>query len=637
MRYSGMLARHRFALQAAFDGSMWVAALFVATLLRYDFQLSKVSPLGMVVVGGIAVAVQVAYGASRGLYVHRWRYGTLEEAVNCVITAMVVTVVIVPANRFLLGHLLPVSATVMALMAAVVLMGAGRFAFRYLLDRSLLPGVDASEPIIVFGAGDAGTNAVRSMLGSPSSPYLPVALLDDDPRLRRLRIRSVPVMGTRHDIEAVARSLNVTTMLLAVPRASGEDVRDIVARADAAGVRTLILPSVVEMYGRAPGVADIRPFTEGDLLGRRELQTDLHAVAGYLAHKRVLVTGAGGSIGAELCRRIHRFRPAQLVMLDRDESSLQAAQLSIDGIGRLDDERLVVADIRDAERMEEVFDRVRPEVVFHAAALKHLPLLEMHPSEAVKTNVWGTEALLRAARRFGVETFVNISTDKAADPTSVLGATKRVAEQLTAHAAADAPGTYLSVRFGNVIGSRGSVVPLFQAQIEAGGPVTVTHPDVARYFMTIPEACELLIQAGAIGRSGEVMVLDMGEPVRISDLAQRLIAQSGKDVELLYTGLRPGEKLSEVPFGEGERALRKAHPLIDAVAVEPLSPLEVPAALSLLDLDADRRVRPQDGSRAVPVVRSAGAQPVEGRRQPVGEGDGLDVGEEQSETVVPPL
>jgi dTDP-glucose 4,6-dehydratase len=398
-------------------------------------------------------------------------------------------------------------------------------------------------------------------------------------------------MGTRLDIGALAKSLDVSTMLLAVPSASGEDVRDIVARADAAGLRTMILPSVSEMYGAAPGVADIRPLTEADLLGRRELETDIEAVAGYLTGKRVLVTGAGGSIGSELCRHIHRFAPSELIMLDRDESALQGVQISIEGRGLLDDERLVVADIRDPERIDEIFAKFRPEVVFHAAALKHLPLLEMHPSEGIKTNVWGTNTMLRAAQRFGVDTFVNVSTDKAADPSSVLGATKRVAEQLTAHAAADATGTYLSVRFGNVIGSRGSVLPLFRTQIECGGPVTVTHPDVTRYFMTIPEACELVIQAGAIGRSGEVMVLNMGEPVRIADLAERLIAQSGRRIEIQYTGLRPGEKLSEVLFGEMETSTRKAHPLIDAVAVEAVAPADVDVRLAELGMEIDLRPR----------------------------------------------
>jgi FlaA1/EpsC-like NDP-sugar epimerase len=589
MRYSEVLTRRRFVLQAGFDAAAWFVALFISALLRYEFQFSHIKLGGLIAVATTAAVLQVIYGVQRGLYVHRWRYGTLEEGMNCVITVTVTTAVIAVANRFLLGHRLPVSATIGAAMAAIVVMGSGRFVFRFILERSQRPASADVEPIMVFGAGDAATKVVRSMLGTPTSPYVPVALLDDNLSLSNLRIKSVPVMGTRLDIDHLSKTLGVRTMLLAVPSANGEDVRDIVARADAAGLRTVILPSVSELYGAAPGVGDIRPLTEADLLGRRELQTDIGAVAGYLTGKRVLVTGAGGSIGSELCRHIHRFAPAELIMLDRDESALQAVQLSIEGRGLLDDPHLVIADIRDEDRILEVFGQFKPEVVFHAAALKHLPLLEMHPAEGIKTNVWGTQTMLKVSQRFGVSTFVNVSTDKAADPSSVLGATKRVAEQLTAHAAADAVGTYLSVRFGNVIGSRGSVLPLFRAQVEAGGPVTVTHPDVTRYFMTIPEACELVIQAGAIGWSGEVMVLNMGEPVRIADLAQRLIVESGKNIEIVYTGLRHGEKLHEVLFGDAEVAARSAHPLINAVQVDAIAPRDVEMRLAELGMSVDLR------------------------------------------------
>jgi len=351
MRYSGVLTRRRFALQAGFDSVAWLVALFVSALLRYEFQTSKIDFGGLVVVASTAALVQVVYGVQRGLYVHRWRYGTLEEGMNCTMAVAVTTAVVTLANRFLLGHPLPVSATIGAAMAAIVFMGGGRFAFRYVLERSQRPTSDVAEPIIVFGAGDAGAKAIRAMLGTPTSPYVPVALLDDNLGLSNLRIKSVPVMGTRLDIEALARALDVRTMLFAVPSATGEDVRDIVARADAAGLQTMILPSVAEMYGAVPGVADIRPLTEADLLGRRELQTDVASVAGYLTGKRVLVTGAGGSIGSELCRHIHRFAPAELVMLDRDESALQAVQLSIEGRALLDDPHLVIADIRDEGRI----------------------------------------------------------------------------------------------------------------------------------------------------------------------------------------------------------------------------------------------------------------------------------------------
>ncbi len=263
-----------------------------------------------------------------------------------------------------------------------------------------------------------------------------------------------------------------------------------------------------------------------DLLGRRPIQTDLGAIADYLSTKTVLITGAGGSIGSELARQVHRFGPKELVLLDRDESGLHAVQLSIYGKGLLDTPDMVLADIRDAVALDDVFAAHRPDVVFHAAALKHLPMLEQYPAEGWKTNVLGTLNVLEAAHRHGVQRFVNISTDKAADPSSVLGKTKRIAEELTASFATDGAGDYLSVRFGNVLGSRGSVLESFTAQIRGGGPVTVTHPEITRYFMTIPEACELVIQAGAIGNPGDVLVLDMGSPIRILDVAKRLIAQN---------------------------------------------------------------------------------------------------------------
>jgi FlaA1/EpsC-like NDP-sugar epimerase len=426
------------------------------------------------------------------------------------------------------------------------------------------------EPVIVVGAGEGGLQAITAML--TSGPYHPVAILDDRPDLKNLRVKGVRVMGDRTAMGEVAERMGASTVVVAIPSASGELIRDLARRADAVGLDTLILPPVHEVLGAGIGVSDIRPLTESDLLGRRELSLDIESVAGYLTGKRVLVTGAGGSIGSELCRQIHRFAPATLVMLDRDESALQAVQLSIEGRGLLDSRDLVVCCIRDSGRLQQVFDEHRPEVVFHAAALKHLPLLEMHAEEGWKTNVWGTQNLLDLSGKYDVERFVNISTDKAADPTSVLGRTKRIAEQLTAHAGQRGDGTYLSVRFGNVLGSRGSVVPLFRSQIEQGGPVTVTHPDVTRFFMTIPEACQLVVQAGALSHDGEALVLDMGEPVRISDLARRLIAESDRRAEIVYTGLRPGEKLHEVLFSPDERPRTSGHPLISRVEVPAMSP-----------------------------------------------------------------
>ncbi|MFM7068180.1 MAG: polysaccharide biosynthesis protein [Actinomycetes bacterium] len=567
--------KHRFLIQAGYDASVWLPAVALATLFRYEFSFSSVNWVSVLGVGLMAAGLMGLSGRFMGMYVHRWRYGTFEEIVALAKATVLCTAIVTVLNLVLpFGERLPVTATIMAGFVALFFMSIGRFTWRVNLERwtDSAEG-DGREPIIVFGAGSAGLQMVSSM--RKTGPFHPVAVLDDNPDLRNLVVKGVPVMGNRDALCDIATATGARHMVIAIPSASAELVRDLAARADECGLRALVLPPVGELLGEALSVGDMRPLTEADLLGRREITLDIDSVAGYLTGKRVLVTGAGGSIGSELCRQIHRFAPASLIMLDRDESALQAVQVSIEGVGLLDRRELVVCCIRDTDRLRQVFGEHQPEVIFHAAALKHLPLLEMHPEEGWKSNVWGTQNLLALSGEFGVERFVNISTDKAADPTSVLGQTKRMAEQLTSHAGLIESGTYLSVRFGNVLGSRGSVLPLFRAQIEAGGPVTVTDPEVTRFFMTIPEACELVIQAGALGADGEVLVLDMGEPVKIADLAKRLIAESGRQVEIKYTGLRPGEKLHEVLFSPAEAgADRSEHPLIFRVDVPPVTPLE---------------------------------------------------------------
>jgi FlaA1/EpsC-like NDP-sugar epimerase len=338
-----------------------------------------------------------------------------------------------------------------------------------------------------------------------------------------------------------------------------------------------VLPPVRDLFGGPVVMSDVQDIDESALLGRTAVETDVAAIAEYITGRRVLVTGAGGSIGSELCRQLDRFGPARLVALDRDESLLHALQLSLEGQALLDSSDLVLADIRDRDRIEEVFRDVRPEVVFHAAALKHLPLLERYPREGIRTNVLATLDLLSLARQYGVDRFVNVSTDKAADPCSVLGYSKRICERLTAHVARDLDRPYLSVRFGNVLFSRGSVLDTFRTQVANGGPISVTHPEVTRYFMTLQEAVHLVIQAGAIGRAGEVLVLDMGEPVRIDDVARMLAARAERPVEIVYAGLRPGEKLHETLLADGETGDRPFHPLITHVPVPTLDPEAVQA------------------------------------------------------------
>lgn len=568
-------ARWRFIVQASVDAVSWWMGLFAAAWLRYDLSWSKVDARSVAMVAMVACAIQVIAGRLIGLYVHRWRYGTFEEAVAAVKATLITTAVLaVLDSLWRHDRPIPFSVAVIGGFLALFFMGCGRFAWRVQVDRWTRVDDDSREPTIVFGAGEAGLQVIQSM--RRGGQFEPVAVLDDNRDLCNLTLKGVRVRGDRESLSRVSAETGATTLVIAIPSAGSELVREIAAHADEAGLRTLVLPPVDELFGVA-GVSDIRELTDADLLGRREIAMDIESIAGYVKGRRVLVTGAGGSIGSELCRQIHRFAPESLVLLDRDESALQAVQVSIEGVGLLDSRELVVCCIRDRRRLRQVFEEHKPEVVFHAAALKHLPLLEMHPEEGWKTNVWGTSNLLELAGEFGVKEFVNISTDKAADPTSVLGATKRLAEQLTSDAGRRFDGTYISVRFGNVLGSRGSVLPLFRAQIDNGGPVTVTHPDVTRYFMTIPEACELVVQAGALGVDGEVMVLDMGEPVRIADLAHRLVAESDRPVEIVYTGLRPGEKLHEVLFAPDERSRVSAHPMIHRVAVPSLTPSAVAA------------------------------------------------------------
>ncbi|HEU5111017.1 MAG TPA: nucleoside-diphosphate sugar epimerase/dehydratase, partial [Micromonosporaceae bacterium] len=478
--------------------------------------------------------------------------------------------VILAADLMVLPRPVPASAPLVGAPVALVLMLGARYVRRLLHTRPLRPDGDRAAPVLLFGAGAAAHDLLRSMLRDPQGRYLPVGLIDDDPDKRHLRVEGVRVLGGRYDVPAAAARTGARTVIFSVANADASLVRAVRDLCLRAGLDFKVLPSVGELLDQPASVRDVRDPLVTDLLGRQQVESDLDAIAGYLAGRRVLVTGAGGSIGSELCRQLQRFGPAELMMLDRDESALHAVQLSLRGTSMLDSPELILADLRDGETIRRVFDERRPHVVFHAAALKHVPLLERHPGEAVKSNVRGTLTVLQAAA--GVERFVNISTDKAADPVNVLGFSKRVTERLTAHADLVYEGTFLSVRFGNVLGSRGSVLTAFTAQAAAGGPITVTHPDVTRYLMTVQEAVQLVIQAAAIGRGGEALVLDMGRPVRIADLARHIADRTPSPVGIVYTGLRPGEKLHEDLFGTGEGDVRPIHPLISHVSVPPLHP-----------------------------------------------------------------
>ncbi|GGO46346.1 dTDP-glucose 4,6-dehydratase [Citricoccus zhacaiensis] len=566
--------RTRVARTAFFavDVVSWIAMIMLAAWLRYEFDFAQMGWGRLLLFGVVAAVLQAVLGLLSGIYRGRHVYGTFDEVKT--LTYIVVLVgLITTVLMLVVGNVFdsPRSTGIIATPMALLCMLGVRYLYRLMMERRRKPGAKAARTI-VYGAGYLGETVIRRMQTDADSEYRPVALLDDDPQLSNLEIRGVKVMGGFDDLPDVVEKTGAKELVLAIGRADSTLVREISDAAGAVGLHVRVLPLLEQIMAGHTKLSDLRDISIEDLIGRNPVDTEVESIADYIAGKRVLVTGAGGSIGSELCRQISKFAPTELIMLDRDETGLQMAQLGTVGHGLLHTRDVVLADIREADALEKIFQDRKPEVVYHAAALKHLPMLEQYPEEAWKTNVLGTLNVLNAARNANVETFINISTDKAANPTSVLGHSKRVAEKLTAWMAQETERPYLSVRFGNVIGSRGSMLPTFRSLIERGGPVTVTHPDVTRYFMTIPEACQLVVQAGAIGAPAEVLILDMGEPVKILDIAERMIEMSGKDVEITFTGLREGEKMHEELVGLGEGDERPFHPKISHAHVHTLSP-----------------------------------------------------------------
>ena len=561
-------------VQFLLDVLAWSAAAAFALVLRSYLQdeqnISTVVQNILYRVLPIVAVVQAITGYIVGIYRRRWRYGSFDEVKGLILSAFITTTVLL-VIRFTDRSIdaFPRSAIVAGGILGLFFTAASRYTWRLVREQLRRPSEQTAKKILVYGAGEGGIQIVSTMLRNPNSTYLPVGFLDDNTSTHRLRISGVPVLGGKESIEKAAARTGATSLLIAIPSADSDVVSEIAELARRANLDVKILPPVQSLDERQVDASDIRDLTDEDLLGRRRVKINLDEISQYLVNRRVLVTGAGGSIGSELCRQLVRFNPAEIIMLDRDESALHEVQLSIYGRALLDTPQTVLADLRDERAINEIFETRKPQVVFHAAALKHLPLLERYPHEAYQTNVLGTLTMLKASQRAGVEVFVNISTDKAANPISVLGYSKRIAERLTADFAfSSGGGKYISVRFGNVLGSRGSVLMSFRDQIAKGGPVTVTHRGVTRYFMTISEAVQLVIQAGAIGSTGEILVLDMGKPVNIYEVAEQLVRNSGKPIKIEVVGLRVGEKVHEELFGAGELDERPRHPLISHVTAK---------------------------------------------------------------------
>ena len=511
-----------------------------------------------------------------GLYRRYWRYASADDLWTIAIAVTTASIVTTSVEFFLLPMWLsftsvPRSIPIIDWLLTMALVGGVRFSVRLLARGSGTRRVRPVEVarVLVIGAGDAGAMIVREMHNNPQLRMIPVGFVDDDADKSGMTIHGVRVLGARQDIPALVERESIDEVIIAMPTASGRDIRAIIGICQSVGVRYKTIPGVFELISGDVSVKHIRDVQVEDLLRRDPVETDPTIVAHYVQGARVLVTGAGGSIGSEICRQVASFRPRQLVLLGHGEHSIYQIERELRRKFPSLDLVACIADVRDARRLDQVFRQYRPNVVFHAAAHKHVWLMEANAVEAVTNNVLGTQLTLDAACQHRVDRFVLISTDKAVNPAGVMGASKRLAEMLAQDAARRCPGVFVAVRFGNVLGSRGSVVPLFKEQIAAGGPITVTDPNMARFFMTIPEATNLVLQAGALGQSGEIYMLDMGQPVRIVDLARDMIELSGlrpgEDIEIQFIGARPGEKIREELSMDKEDVLPTTHERIKRV------------------------------------------------------------------------
>ncbi len=574
-----MVKYSRMACLVILDALIINFAYILALLLRFEFDISSnmFNTFFAVYVNHLFIVtlVSIAGLALSGIYTSMWKYAGADELLKVVIGS-VLAVTFSMAYIGLAQQILPRSCYFVAGMIIALGVGGIRMIYRYLrklrnphikpgpfrITRSGIIGPDTRK-VLIIGAGDAGATMIKEIKEHPEYGQKVMAAIDDNPSKIGRRISGVKVVGDTSKIRQICRRYAIDDVIVAIPSANKKAIQRIVTECNKTRCKIKTLPSLIDLINETVSVSKLRNVDVEDLLGRDPVDVNLREISGYIEGKIVLVSGAGGSIGSELCRQIARFHPRRLVALDIYENSVFELAGELRRTYPNLECEVVIASIRSKERLEEVFNKYRPHIVFHAAAHKHVPLMETNPSEALLNNIVGTKNMMDVSEKYLTERFVMISTDKAVRPTNVMGATKRTAEMILQEKSKNSKTNFVAVRFGNVLGSNGSVIPLFRKQIEAGGPVTVTHPDITRYFMTIPEAVQLVIQAGAMALGGEIFILDMGEPVKIMDLAENLIRLSGyipeEDIEVKITGLRPGEKLYEELLLDEEGIEKTAH------------------------------------------------------------------------------
>ena len=555
-------------------------AFISSFLLRFDFDIEgegferwfvvyadNLFPITFIVIATFAVF---------GLYTSMWRYAGTEELFKIAV-ASIVSILLVFAYISIISQIMPRTIYLLSSLIIIVLVSASRLSYRFIRNfknhgalKSLSLTIGSREifgndltKVMVVGAGDAGATIVKEIKSHPEYKKRVVVAVDDDPSKLGHRIMGVKIAGNQKKIKSLARKYAVEEIIVAIPSANQKTIQGIINECNKTSCKVKILPGLIDLINDKVSISKLRDVAIEDLLGRDVVELDNREISIYLEGKIVMITGGGGSIGSELCRQVAKYRPRRVIAFDIYENTVfELANEMKARFPNLEFEA-AVGSVRSAERLEQVFQKYKPHVVFHAAAHKHVPLMEKHPKEAVLNNILGTKNMIDAADRHAVERFVMISTDKAVNPANVMGATKRAAEMILQEKSGTSKTIYSAVRFGNVLGSNGSVIPVFRKQIEAGGPVTVTHEEITRYFMTIPEAVQLVIQTGAMAKGGEVFVLDMGEPMKIMDLAENVIRLSGYtpgvDIDVTITGLRPGEKLHEELLLDGEEIEKTTH------------------------------------------------------------------------------
>lgn len=562
-----------------FDLGLIIESYFLAVALNNDFNFSVFTPDFLLYTFSIVVIVQSVVFLTSNMYHSIWKYASLHDLLEVFKTVSIACLVSgVILFFFGQGQQFSKVAFLLNWLFLLLQITASRLCWRlyrerYYVTRQLPSSAthkNNSRRTLIVGAGDAGNMLLREIIKQPDTPYQIIGFIDDDPHKQRMRISGVEILGNSSELGQILTEHAIDKVIIAVPSAEPSFVRNLVQQCQKSRVKFKIIPGLHEIIRGDVKVSHIRDVEIEDLLGRAPILLDDQLIRNYLHGKRVLVSGAAGSIGSEICRQVGCFSPAMLILLENAETPLFFIENELKK--RFPNVHIVarLCDVRNLERLEQVFDDMQPEVVFHAAAYKHVPLVEMNPAEGILCNVLGSMNMATTAQQFGVRNFVMISTDKAVNPTNIMGTTKRIAEKFIQSLAEGSHTKFSTVRFGNVLGSNGSVIPIFMEQIRHGGPLTITHPDITRFFMTIPEASQLVLQSACFGTGGEIFVLDMGEPVKIKELAEELIRLSGMtphtDIEIVYTGLRPGEKLYEELFFVGENILATPHKKIHVLA-----------------------------------------------------------------------